>query len=106
MLKTAHHGSDTSTSVRLMETMHPKYAVISAGRSNRYGHPSKEVTDRLSFYGTGVLGTYQDGAVLIHVRDGRMWIRSVPGTAAQTIGRIHRQMPVVKTPELTYNKSE
>ncbi len=106
VLKTAHHGSDTSTSVRLMETMHPKYAVISAGRSNRYGHPSKEVTDRLSFYGTGVLGTYQDGAVLIHVRDGRMRIRSFPGTAAQTIGRIHRQMPVVKTPELTYNKSE
>ena len=82
VLKAAHHGSDTSTSVRLMETMHPKYAVVSAGRNNRYGHPSKEVTDRLSSYGTGLLGTYKDGAVIIHVKDGRMRIRSFSETTA------------------------
>ncbi len=106
VLKAAHHGSDTSTSARLLETIHPKYAVISAGRNNRYGHPSKEVTDRLSSYGAELLETFQGGAITIHVRDGRMRIRSFRGTAAQTSGRIHQQKPVVKKPELTYNVSE
>ena len=40
--------------------MSPKYAIISVGRNNRYGHPNQEVVDRLKnakIYRTDLKGT-------------------------------------------------
>ena len=46
VLKVAHHGSSTSTSDDFILKADPKYAVISVGNQNRYGHPSGVVLDR------------------------------------------------------------
>ncbi|MBS4761566.1 DNA internalization-related competence protein ComEC/Rec2 [Carnobacteriaceae bacterium zg-ZUI252] len=48
VLKVGHHGSKTSTGQAFLERLKPKIALISAGKNNRYGHPNKEVLERLS----------------------------------------------------------
>jgi competence protein ComEC len=61
LLKVAHHGSATSTTEDLLRAVHPRYAVISAGYHNSYGHPRLEVLERLQAahvrtYRTDMLG--------------------------------------------------
>ncbi len=46
ILKVPHHGSRTSSSALLLDRVRPRYAVVSAGRHNRYGFPHPEVLRR------------------------------------------------------------
>ena len=63
VLKVAHHGSRTSSSEEFLEQVKPEYVIISCGRDNDYGHPHKEVMDRLK--GSEVYQTSKDGTILI-----------------------------------------
>ncbi|KYH35814.1 hydroxyacylglutathione hydrolase [Clostridium tepidiprofundi DSM 19306] len=47
VLKIGHHGSKTSTTKEFLAAVDPKYAVISCGKDNDYGHPNKETMDKL-----------------------------------------------------------
>ena len=47
-LKVGHHGSDTSSSKEFINSIKPKYSIISVGKNNRYGHPKKVVLDALN----------------------------------------------------------
>ncbi len=63
-LKLGHHGSNTSSSLAFLKKVHPKYAIISSGRNNRYHHPSKETLEKLNqlkipFYNTQEVGTIE-----------------------------------------------
>ncbi len=64
VLKLAHHGSKTSSSEPLLAVTTPDYAIISAGLHNKYGHPHKEVIERLAKYNIPTLGTYEDGTII------------------------------------------
>jgi len=70
LLKVAHHGSASGTSADLLSTVHPRYAVISVGARNVYGHPRLEVLQRLQHAGVITYRTDEDGAVSFYL-DGR-----------------------------------
>ncbi len=64
-LKVAHHGSDYSTPVEFLARARPEISVISVGKNNRYGHPGKELLERLEEIGTRLYRTDEQGAVTI-----------------------------------------
>lgn len=47
VLKVGHHGSDSSTSAAFLDQVKPRYALISVGTGNSYGHPHKRTMDKL-----------------------------------------------------------
>lgn len=63
VLKAGHHGSHTSSSEVFVTTVHPTYAVISAGKNNKYGHPHQEVLDLFKRLGIMVRSTLGQGTV-------------------------------------------
>jgi competence protein ComEC len=70
LLKVAHHGSASGTSADLLATVHPRYAVISVGTRNVYGHPRIEVLQRLQQAGVKTYRTDLEGAVSFYL-DGK-----------------------------------
>lgn len=67
VLKVAHHGSKNSTSSRWLEKLSPRTALISCGAKNRYGHPHRELLERLQKQGAAVYMTKDCGAVTIYM---------------------------------------
>ena len=65
VLKVSHHGSSTSSSPEFINAVSPRYAVISCGKNNDYGHPHKETMDLLKKQGIKVLRTDQIGTIVI-----------------------------------------
>jgi len=70
VLKVAHHGSRTSSTDLFLDAVRPSFAVVSAGFENSYGHPNRDVLERLRQHGAAVLRTDLDGLVTIR-SDGR-----------------------------------
>lgn len=64
VLHVGHHGSDTSTSPLFVNAVSPMYAVISAGKDNRYGHPHRSVIEALAKTGTEIMATYESGTIM------------------------------------------
>ena len=65
VLKIGHHGSKTSTSEKFLGWVSPGLAVISADKNNKYGHPHKEVTERLSVFEIPTLRTDEKGTIVL-----------------------------------------
>ena len=65
ILKVSHHGSKNGTSEELLEVLKPKIAIISVGAKNKFGHPTKEVLDKLNKKQIKILRTDLDGEILI-----------------------------------------
>ena len=64
VLKVGHHGSRSSTSENFLNKVNPKYAVVSVGKDNSYGHPTQEVMDRLKAKSIPVYRTDESGTVV------------------------------------------
>lgn len=74
LLKIGHHGSRTSTSPEWLAAAEPHLAVISAGASNRYGHPHPSILARLDSVGVPrVWRTDREGTLCVEVRRGGSW---------------------------------
>lgn len=78
LLKVAHHGSATSTNPQLLAAVNPRYAIISVGARNVYGHPRWEVLDRLAQLHVRTFRTDLDGAVTFYL-DGETVTPSLAG---------------------------
>lgn len=99
VLKVGHHGSETSSSYRFLNEVMPKYAVISVGKDNSYGHPNEAVLSRFSDLGATVYRTDEMGDI-IATSDGKN-ITFKTGTKPQ---KNVQTKPVV--PQQTVQKTE
>jgi competence protein ComEC len=70
LLKVGHHGSATSTTPEILDSVKPSLAVISVGFRNSFGLPKLDVLQRLQNSGVHVYRTDLDGAVTFYL-DGR-----------------------------------
>ncbi len=64
VVKVAHHGSLFSSTKAMTNASHPRYAVISVGAHNGFGHPTPNAISRWHTVGSTVLRTDRDGAIL------------------------------------------
>jgi competence protein ComEC len=62
-LKVGHHGSRSSSSPELIARVHPRFAAISCGVRNRFGHPHPETLETLRRHGVSVFGLDRLGSV-------------------------------------------
>ena len=67
VLKVAHHGSKNSTSKEFLQLLSPRLSLISCGKNNRYGHPHKELLERLEEVESDIYRTDERGAIDIKV---------------------------------------
>ena len=65
ILKIPHHGSDSSSSKLFLSCVQPDVAVISVGKNNPFGHPAKEVIERIQDMGIEIYRTDVSGHIVI-----------------------------------------
>lgn len=65
VLLVGHHGSNSSTTLKFLKTVNPKYAVIQVGKDNTYGHPKSTVLNRLQKQGVKVYRNDLQGTVTV-----------------------------------------
>ena len=65
IIKIAHHGSKTSSTMDFLKTVQPKLALIGVGENNKFGHPSTEVLKRLEEINCNVYRTDESGEIII-----------------------------------------
>jgi len=75
VLKVAHHGSKNATNEKFLKEVQPEYSVISCGIGNRYGHPSREVLERLKNRKSCILCTMESGAITVKIYEKNMKIK-------------------------------
>lgn len=63
ILKSPHHGSDTSSSIEFISYVSPNYVVISVGRKNQHNLPSQKVVDIYRISGIKIYLTSNDGSI-------------------------------------------
>lgn len=68
ILKVGHHGSKTSTSGNFLRAVAPRWAVISSGAGNRYGHPHTETSAALERQGALMRRTDEEGTIIFRFR--------------------------------------
>lgn len=64
VLKVAHHGSGHQDP-GLLRSARPRFALISCGTDNPYGHPAARTLEALEAAGAKVLRTDTDGAIAV-----------------------------------------
>ncbi|KJS48954.1 MBL fold metallo-hydrolase [Desulfosporosinus sp. BICA1-9] len=64
VLKVGHHGSTSSTTSTFLKAVDPKYAVLSVGENNSYGHPAQVTLNKLANAGVQMYSTDQAGTIV------------------------------------------
>lgn len=73
VLKVAHHGSASSSSLNMLASANARLALISVSSHNSYGLPKEELLKRLEYVGAQVLTTAECGDITVHIApDGTM----------------------------------
>lgn len=73
-LKVGHHGSDTSSSKEFINSVNPKYSIISVGKNNRYGHPKESVLKIIK--NSNIYRTDLNGTVMLKIKSNKFNIKT------------------------------
>ncbi|MFA1822066.1 ComEC/Rec2 family competence protein [Virgibacillus oceani] len=73
IIKVAHHGSNTSTSLPLLQAVNPEIALLTYSQENVFGHPVDRVIDNLDKINTTIYSTAAFGDVVIKT-DGKNYV--------------------------------
>lgn len=92
LLKVAHHGSAYSSSPEFLAAVKPRFAVISMGRGNLFGHPDPGTVQRLQQAGAAVYRTDRHGTVIART-DGLTL--SLSGTRGQPADEGYRALGIL-----------
>jgi competence protein ComEC len=65
VLKVGHHGSKTSSTPEFLDAVHPAFAIISDGWDNSFGHPNRDVLQRLAERRAEILRTDERGLITV-----------------------------------------
>lgn len=99
LLKIGHHGSDSSTTPEFLKAVSPKYAVISVGKGNTYGHPTDVVLSRLATAGVEVFRTDQSGTIVATSDGSTITFDKIPSTYQSNVPLTStNQTPPITTP--------
>jgi competence protein ComEC len=79
ILKAAHHGSATSSSLEFLEALRPAVVVFSCGRDNPYGHPVPQVVGRVKDIGATIFRTDRDGEIRLETDGQKVTIKPYLG---------------------------
>jgi beta-lactamase superfamily II metal-dependent hydrolase len=63
VVKVGHHGSRYASTPTFVVAVHPRFAVISVGRHNTFGHPAEATVEAWRDVGADVLRTDRCGAI-------------------------------------------
>lgn len=75
VLKLGHHGSNSASSTKYLKTVHPDYAIVSAGKNNTYHHPSAAVVARVKDLRIPLLSTIDSGTITFATDGMKIWIK-------------------------------
>ena len=81
LLQVAHHGSAGSNTIGFLSKVAPRYAVVSVGEKNAYGHPAAPVMRKLAYVvgdSSAVYRTDRDGSVTFDLVEGAGVISPAP----------------------------
>ncbi|MHC2994456.1 MAG: DNA internalization-related competence protein ComEC/Rec2 [Candidatus Atribacteria bacterium] len=76
VLKVAHHGSSSSSSLEFVNEVDPIIAVISVSK-NHFGHPSPKIIERLEDKNIKVYRTDKNGTIIIRTDGKEYWVRTL-----------------------------
>ena len=87
VLKAAHHGSNSSSTDAFLRAVSPRWAVISAGKDNQYGHPHPDVVHRLeqTVGKSGIFDTASQGTISFSTDGKRVWVKTERGSPSGTV---------------------
>lgn len=84
VIKLGHHGSSTSSTPEYMDEVNPKYAVISVGKDNDYGHPHKETMEMLRSRNITVYRTDEKGTIIAETDGKSISFNTTPSSYEQS----------------------
>jgi len=76
VLKVAHHGSGGSSTTAFLSAVAPRYAVVSVGADNHFGHPAPATLERLEQQDPTILRTDEQGTVEFSTDGRQLWLRT------------------------------
>ncbi|MHB8147620.1 MAG: DNA internalization-related competence protein ComEC/Rec2, partial [Vulcanimicrobiaceae bacterium] len=79
VLKVGHHGSAYGSTPAFISAVDPRYAIVSVGRHNMFGHPAPSTIATLKRFGAAVYRTDENGAVSITSDGTRLDITAMLG---------------------------
>jgi competence protein ComEC len=92
VLKVAHHGSKTSSTIDFLERVKPQHAVISVASPSPFGHPHPEALTRLRTTNARIWRTSECGAITVSTDGADLRVETFVKceSGAQSAGKISR----------------